>query len=239
MSLGRTVRHARRTLACAVAGLLVATSCATPREGARPDDPIRLLPVSAWREDVFLRQRVTIDWPGESARFDAVLEKRGDRLRLVGLGPMSIPGFVLTLEDGRVEVENRTGRPLVFDPRHILADVQRVFFPWHPRDARAARPDVTRTFERSGQRIVERFAAGELVARDFLSAAAAAPDGTAGEDADVSIAVRYDGWHANPRVPRKARVEHRRLDYRLEVETLEARHLGDPPDGAASRPASD
>ena len=57
---------------------------------------------------------------------EAALEKRAGTLMLVGLGPMSRPGFVIRATDAGLDVTNHTGRDLPFDPAYILADVQRV-----------------------------------------------------------------------------------------------------------------
>jgi hypothetical protein len=124
-----------------------------------------LLPVSDLGPDLLMRQRVTIAWRDREERFEAVLQKRGDVLLLLGLGPMNAVGFVLTLDDRGVEFENRTDRAVPFDPERILADVQRVFYPWLG-DASTCLECERRTI-REGIEVVERIGASGLVERRF------------------------------------------------------------------------
>src|SRR5690606_1095695 len=93
--------------------------------------PPTLLPADALTLDVVLRQHVSARWATGETEFDAVVQKHEGTLKLVALSPTGQPGFVLTLgPDGEVRVENRTGQELPFRPERILADVQKVYYPW-------------------------------------------------------------------------------------------------------------
>lgn len=221
--------------------VVLSSSCrslpvAAPRDGLdlrplaqRIADPARvrqieaialaLLPVDAWPTQRVLRQRVRIEWSGGNESFDAVLQRRPGELSLVGLGPMNLVGFRLSLlaagpgsgGPDALEFENRSGRALPFSPAHILADVQRVFYPWL-REL----PDC-RSCERSGRResvvVWEKLADDRLVERRFEIPAAR-------EAGDVRI--RYADWQGDPAVPRQVVVENGWFGYRITIETLES-----------------
>jgi hypothetical protein len=201
-------------LATLVQGCATRDGAASRSASATGDAPAtlanepRLLPIEAWPIDVSLRQRVRIRWGAgaeEEARFDAVLEKRAGVLLLVGLDPLARPGFVLRAEAGTIEVSNRSGRPLPFDPAHVIADVQRVFYPWN---VDGMSPDVRLTETYSGRRVERR----------TFSRPQHPDSGT--------IQVSYqEGWLSPSRVPRRAVVRNEWYGYTLEVETLEATPL--------------
>ncbi len=78
------------------------------------------------------------------------MQKQGDVLTIVGLSPVSGPGFVLVLQDGRVTLTNQSGMEVPFPPRFVVLDVQRVFFPWGSCDGAN---DGEATWETPGERI--------------------------------------------------------------------------------------
>ena len=185
-----------------------------PPKDARPRvEPPALLPPSAFIHDVQWRQRVTAHWPSGTQRFDAVLQKRNGELLMVGLSPLGLPGFVLRLrEDRSIEVENRSGRELPFQPSYVLADVQRVFFPWLP--------DVPAVAERSGLvgnvQVHEQFAGGRLAQRSFERAT---PEGT------ERVRVDYSGWREGQDAPASAVLTNDLLRYKLTIQTIEQSRL--------------
>ena len=132
---------------------VLASGCRTPSQGVFYDvtEPVvqadeeaeaeragsraLLLPAEALAETFVLRQTVTVRWSDETgqvdeASFDAAIQRQGESLLVLGLGPMGRVGFTLSLEKGKVFFENRTGRDLPFAPERMLADVQRVYYPW-------------------------------------------------------------------------------------------------------------
>jgi len=171
--------------------------------------PPALLPTEALPVDVVLRQHVTARWTEGETSFDAIVQKHEDVLKLVALSPTGQPGFVLTLEpSGEVQVENRTDRELPFRPERILADVQKVHFPWI--EGEVPREGTLRG-RALGYEVEERFEDGRLVERRF--AAGASPEGP-------EVIVRYGDWDARRVAPSVATLTHS-LGYELTVETFE------------------
>lgn len=178
-----------------------------------PQDQL-LLP-SALPFDFMWRQRVTAEWPAGKQSFEAVLQKRNGELTLLGLSPMGLPGFVLTLRaDGSLHVDNRMGRELPFEPRFIVADVQRVFFPWlAPVDAAFA---GQREGEQAGLRLREQFAGGHLAAREFRRAAS--PESGA-------VRITYASFPPAGDAPLRVTLDNEWHRYRLVIETFEQQRL--------------
>jgi hypothetical protein len=199
--------------------LLLCYACGGPQlpaaaNGRPRSEPAPLLPVSAFEHDVQWRQRVTAAWPTGSHGFDAVLQKREGELLLLGLSPLGLPGFSLRLhEDGAIDVENRTGRALPFEPRYVIADVERVFFPWLPEPP-------PRAGERSGSvlgmTVHERYENGRLAARSFERQTRAGLE---------RVEITYSGWQEGSDAPAHAILHNLALDYRLTIDTLEQARL--------------
>lgn len=166
-----------------------------------------LLPVTRFHRDFQWRQRVTARWEDGSRTFDAVLTKDGNRLRLLGLDPMGRPGFVFTLQEGTVSVENRTGRPLPFDPRYILLDVQRAFYPWLQPPAQ----DGWHAGRIAAYYVVEQWTAGQLRQRRFHAT----------PDQPPEVLITYDEYADGLLVPRRVELTQRALNYNLRIETLD------------------
>jgi hypothetical protein len=171
--------------------------------------PGTLLPVTAFESDFQWRQRVTADWQGKQHHFDAVLAKDGGTLKLIGLGPMNTPGFVVRLQGQRVELDNRSSLDLKFNPRWVMLDIQRTFYPWFQQPAKAAGDRQTELY---GERIYERWQRGRLQERRFRRL----DDQPPGE-----IVVQYEGWPAGADAPERATLTNEWFGYSLVVETLE------------------
>ena len=133
-------------------------------EGAPVGYPGTLRSPDELGPDVQWQQRVTAHWEGDAQSFEAVLSKADDELLLVGLSPMKTPGFVVRLHDGEVELDNRSPQEVPFDPRYIMLDVQRVYFPWIPGEPPA---DGERSHHTGGELVTERWAGGHLQERRF------------------------------------------------------------------------
>lgn len=186
---------------------------------------LTLLPVDAWPAARILRQRVRIEWGGGSESFDAVLQRRPGELSLLGLGPMNLVGFRLALLSAapgtggadRLEFENRSGRELPFTPTHILADVQRVFYPWLLDG-----PDCGACERRGTQgsvAVVEERVGGHLSLRRFELL----------EDPEAgSVQVRYAEWQGDPAWPGRVEIENGWFGYRIAIETLESLEAVEP-----------
>jgi hypothetical protein len=165
-------RSAAAALSAIAASAWACASQPANRAG-QPETLPALRPPSVVPEDFVFRQRVTAQVAGREARsFDAMLEKKGDRLALVGLTPLGTVLFAASLEGTRLAFEDRTGEDLPFPPEYVLLDVQRVFFPWLPPP-----PDGSGVREGAvfAERVIERWAGGRLVERTFACEAAGAP----------------------------------------------------------------
>ena len=193
--------------------LLIACGGAdTPR--ARPDDyPTRLRAPSEIAGDFSFEHEVTIGFGEEEHSFRAVLQKGGNEIVLLVLGPHGGRGFMLRQEGTRVEFENYLPVELPFPPEFILYDVHRCWFVEpNPPEGESG----TTTVERDGERITERWEAGRLHERRF-ERVDGRPEGT--------IVVRYhDGLDrsaphaAEP--PASVELDNGWFGYRTQVRTL-------------------
>ncbi|MET0388827.1 MAG: DUF3261 domain-containing protein [Polyangiales bacterium] len=191
------------------------------RAQPRPDAHVRvapagLLPPNVLGYDFQWQQRVTARWPTGRQGFDAVLQKRGAELMMVGLSPLGLPGFVLSLrESGEIEVVNRTGRKLPFEPRYVIADIQRTFFPWLPPP-----PAAGYSGELSGQvgdqHVVDVYGRGLLVARRFERPTAQGLE---------RVEITYHGHRPAHDAPKRAVLKNKLLGYVLTIDTVQQARL--------------
>jgi len=203
---------------CALAALACGAAPQTARTATPRVEPARLLLPSAFPYDFQWRQRVTARWPTGEHSFDAVLQKSAGDLLLVGLSPLGLPGFVLRLRaTGAIEVENRSGRDLPFEPRYVLADVERVFFPWLDGvpPARGEREAL-----RGDSRVAERYENGQLLTRRFERPT---------KQGVERVAISYEGMHSRSDAPGRAVLHNALLGYTLTIETLEQTRLEPSP----------
>jgi hypothetical protein len=156
------------------------------------------------------RQKIVATYGDRSSSFDAVLQKRGDELTLLGLTPFGSRAFVLRQRGTEVSFESFVPQTLPFPPRYILIDVERVFFQWIGADVAAA-PDGEREGVRAGEIVKERWKEGRLLRRTFQRVDGRPP----GE-----IVVEYDGGMAADGTP-PTHVAFRNgwYGYRLEIAT--------------------
>jgi hypothetical protein len=197
-----------------------ATSSAPAARAPQPAlDPGLIRAPDVMPYDFQWRQHVTAIWPTGRRSFDAVVQKRKGELLLIGLSPMGMPGFILHLKpSGAIEVENHTGQDLPFRAEYILADVQRVLYPWLPPAPVGL--DGERSGEVAAVQVTERYAHGALVERSFRRASAAA---------DGSIKIRYEEVAPDADVAKRVNVDNRWFGYRLEIETLSYSRLAADP----------
>jgi len=207
---------------CSLRGLLLVLalggagpSCTRTQHVSARDAEARaaapLLPPSRIPYDFMWRQRVTAEWPTGKQSFEAVLQKRDGTLVMLGLSPMGLPGFTLTLgEDTALHVQNRMGRELPFEPVYVIADVERVFFPWFQEPPTG--PE--RTADIGGFHVHERFEGGVLRERSF-----------ARPGAEGSVRITYDGHAAGLDAPTRVRLVNPWYRYALEIETFEQTRL--------------
>lgn len=141
-------------------------ACPTrPPEGAEAPPPQGVLHApSELGPDFTLDHRVAIRWHGREEAFRGILEKRGDVLTLVGLGPHGGRGFSLRQEALEVTFESQLPEALPFPPEHILMALHRVWLLGLPG---APLADGEHRLERDGEEIVEVWSAGRLTSRSF------------------------------------------------------------------------
>lgn len=129
--------HTRHRTLCLFALLVVAAGTAMgcgSRQRSGDDEqtlaPAPIRPATVLDYDFMWRQEVIADWGERSQSFEAVLQKVGSQLSLVGLSPAGRPGFQLTEENGEISFENLSNREFPFEAAYILADIQCAFYPW-------------------------------------------------------------------------------------------------------------
>jgi hypothetical protein len=116
--------------------------------------------------DFLVRQHLTVharrDGQPSSGQFDAIVQKQGDTLLIVGLGPMNVKAFTLEQRGDRIEFTQFFGPELPFSPRNIVVDVHRVFFQHlPPTGASGPRSGIARG-ELDGETVEETWQDGEL-----------------------------------------------------------------------------
>ena len=121
-------------------------------------------------QDFMVRQSLTIrtqrDGKPIEAELDAVLQKQGDTLAIVGLGPMNAKAFTLTQRGDRIEFVQFMGPELPFSPRNIVVDVHRVYFKRLPAPREDSYSGVLRG-ELDGESVEETWRDGQLRASIF------------------------------------------------------------------------
>jgi len=146
------------------AGLLlsICVACGAPSETSLTY-PGTLRPPSAFARDFVLRQSITARRGNDAVTFQAVLQKRGNALVVLGLTPYGTRAFLLEQRGEQVSFRSFVDRDLPFPPRFILLDIQRtLLFP-------PAGPSSDGQHERmvDGDVITERWRGGRLLSRRF------------------------------------------------------------------------
>lgn len=189
---------------------------APPQRPRAADYPGVLRSPAALERDVLLRQHVTARWGEEEERgFDAVLQKHGGALTVLGLSPAGSLGFSVVQRADAIELTNHMPEDFPFEPRFILLDVQRAFYPWLPGPS-GPRADGEHAAEVDGERVVETWSAGRLVERIFTR--------LSGEPAG-EIRIRFHWERADLGVPSRTVLDNGWFGYRLTIETLEETSL--------------
>lgn len=189
--------------------LLVA--CASAPAGPRPY-PGQLVPPGELPGAVLYRQRVEVRFPGrEPARFEAVVQKKGDALLVVGLGPMATRAFTIELRGAHLQVEYKAPEARAVPPQHLLHDVERAFFRGLPG---APLGDGTHQGTDRGEQVSEAWQDGRLQARTFRR-----------EDTPGALRIAYTGGWEPGSGPPPLELENGWLGYALSIETVQARPL--------------
>lgn len=120
--------------------------------------------------DMTVRQHIAVvamtEHGEEEGAFDAVLQKHGGELLVIGLGPAGVRTFVLRQTAAAVTLDQRFGSPLPFAPERIVLDIHRVFF-------RCAQPpplgEGMAFAVVDGDSLVEHWTQGQLVERRLVA----------------------------------------------------------------------
>jgi hypothetical protein len=159
-----------RTAILAVWG--VVAGCSTPSRhvvlsaSAPAEYPFVLHDPATLPRDFLVRQHLTVhtrrDGQPASGQFDAIVQKQGDTLLIVGLGPMNVKAFTLEQRGDRIEFAQFFGPELPFSPRNILVDVHRVFFHHLPATGSSPPRSGIARGELDGETVEETWQDGEL-----------------------------------------------------------------------------
>ena len=156
----------------ALIALAVVAACSGPPKrtaviltGAPSEYPGVLPDPKTLTHDFMVRQTLTIttqrDGKPVEAELDAVLQKQGDTLLIVGFGPMNAKAFTLTHRGDRLEFAQFMGPELPFSPRNIVVDVHRVYFKRLPPPSEPSYSGVRRG-ELEGETVEETWKDGQL-----------------------------------------------------------------------------
>ncbi|MFT5353805.1 MAG: hypothetical protein ACI9KE_001005 [Polyangiales bacterium] len=197
--LVRTIAVAAILVAC---GSRQAVAPIPPGEDAYPTV---LTPVSELGPDFAMQQEVTMVHPEGENTFSAVLQKQGDTLTMIALGPHGGRAFMLVQRGTEVEYESFIPIEFPFPPQYILHDIHRA---WFPRVAEATA---------DGERIDEERVDGRVVSRTFERI---------GEEAQGQIRVSYEGGvdegaPMSARPPEHATLENGWFGYTARIHTRE------------------
>lgn len=132
---------------------------------ASSDYPCVLHDPATLPHDFVVRQSLTVhtrrDGKPVDGQFDAILQKQGDTLLIVGFGPMNVKAFTLEQRGDRIEFTQFFGPELPFSPRYIVVDVHRVYFHRLPPPAEPGYSGALRG-ELDGETVEETWQGGEL-----------------------------------------------------------------------------
>ncbi len=205
----------RRACALALVLLLTGACRQTPARTFVPAEyPGVLRQPEAFAFDGLWRQQVTARWgDGEVRGFPAVVQKAGTVLTVLGLSPAGTVGFSVVLKQGKVDLVNNMPDEVPFEPRFILLDVQRAFYPWLD-DAREAEPRADGRHEGvvDGELVVEHWSKGRLRQRTF-SRVSGDPAG--------EIDIRYVWEDDDGVMPARTVLNNAWFGYELTIETNE------------------
>lgn len=198
-----------RALAAAV--IVLAWGCHPPRRSMPMGDhdyPGELVSTDEISGEWVLQQRIDARFGERGGGFEAVLQRRGDALTLVGMTPFRTRAFVMVQRGVRTEFTSYMPQALPFPPRAMLLDAHRVLFMTLPGDGPA---DGERRGVRAGEEIREVWSGGRLRERHFRRLDGSPPG---------SIDVEYEGGMAGREVPRTVRLRNGWYGYELTITTL-------------------
>ena len=212
---GALVAAPALALALALAFTL-APACATPLRDVAPDAayPGTLRDPATLPGSYLLRQKVKATLGEHTLSYEAVLQKQGGTLTLIGLAPHGGKAYVLEQTGQDVRFKSYVPRKLPFSPRFMLLDVQRTYYLGLEG---APLSDGDHEATRDGEVVTERWEGGRLMARTFRRVSGE-PPGT--------IAVTYVGGMTPTEMPTTIELDNGWFDYHLTITTLSRQALG-------------
>ena len=198
-------------------GVAVACAAQPPTLRTAPttcDYPTQLSSPASWPRDFLWRQHLVATYRGQTHAFDAVLQKRGDELLLIGLTPFGTKAFVM--QQAALEVRVTTASvsmELPFPPRYVFNDISRAYV---QGIGNAPRSDGMHFLERNGERIEETWHDGRLLERRYRRE---------GGDCRGEIVISYVGGMINGRSPPLIEFDNGWLGYHLSISTLSEQDL--------------
>lgn len=190
----------------------LALACATARPPQR-EYPGTLIAPSRSTGNFIRTQHLAARFQNETRSMDAVLQKEGDLLTLIGMTPFGSKAFVLQQKGVEVSFNSYVPFELPFPPKYILLDVQRVYFSGVSDGPLA---DGEHSLERDGERIVETWAGGRLLTRSFTRLSG---------DPAGAITVVYEGGMAGGTSPKKIEIDNGWVGYKLSIATVQEQKL--------------
>lgn len=198
-----TLQSLKRLLPCIAVFAIGACQGTRIQDISLIESPGVLRAATALEHEAVWQQRVIAHWgDGEDYGFDAVIQRSGEKLTILGLSPSGSVSFSIVLTAGVVRLVNNMPDGFPFPPRNILMDVQRAFYPWLV-------PGVTEGIV-DGERISEIWRDGQIAERSF-SRLDGVPAG--------AITVRYEWAGRNMHLPASTVLENGWFGYRLEIQT--------------------
>jgi hypothetical protein len=156
-----------------VATAATLTACGTQPPAADPSgDASRIYPgelkrPSALGANFAVKQHLRVRFRGREDGFDAVLQKQGDELLVVGLGPVGVRAFVLKQAGDAISFEQRFGPKFPFPPRNVLVDIHRAYFMQLSSPPPSANAVSSIRGDQDGEQISETWQGGNLIRKSF------------------------------------------------------------------------
>lgn len=163
--------------------------------------------------DFMWQQRVSATHGAKKGAFDAVVQKTGEELLVLGLTPMKTRGFSLTQRGTRIEYKQFVPFELPFTPSSVLYDIHRAFF----YNLLGDFPTSGRRHSAfDGERLTDEFSEGRLMTRLF--------ENVSGSTKDLTITYTPSGYVQGV-PPAITTIDNRAYGYQLRVQTTSTQAL--------------
>jgi hypothetical protein len=171
---------------------------------------------SSYPGDFLDEQKVSATYGDKSVSFEAVVQKQGDEMIILGRTPFGSRAFLLKQKGTEVSFEAYVDREMPFPPRYMLLDVHRALLAGIAAPG-AALSDGMHTLAREEELVTERWEGGRLRERRFRRAS--------GEPAGEIVIVYDGGMGADRAPPRRLSFSNGWFGYRLEITTSSHQRL--------------